>query len=161
MNLFKLGVVKSVDPNGDIQIDWDGNGKTNTLSVKDIKKIRYLPIVENVRPRQLGPLEKLVADAVAQPWFKNSDWAKTTQDMREKMNNREKLHEISYPPKVREQEVEKGPSPLIQKIQADLAAHAEKKAEAMRAEERKIRAGLNAAIKEGLARRDRSLIGLK
>eukprot|EP00929_Paragymnodinium_shiwhaense_P046248 TRINITY_DN23543_c0_g2_i1.p1 TRINITY_DN23543_c0_g2~~TRINITY_DN23543_c0_g2_i1.p1 ORF type:complete len:605 (-),score=198.74 TRINITY_DN23543_c0_g2_i1:131-1945(-) len=161
MNLFKVGVVKSVDTQGNVHVDWDGNGKPNIVSVNDVKKIRYLPVVEKVRPRQLGPLEKLVTDAVNQPWFKNSDWARTTNEMREKMNNREKLHEISYPPKVREAPPVKEPSPFMLKVQADLAAHTEKKAEAMRADERKQRQVLAAAIKEGLARRDRSQIGMK
>lgn len=50
-------------------------------------------------PRQRVPLDEALEKVVAQPWFKKCDWARQVQEIRQKQDDRPKLHEISYPPK--------------------------------------------------------------
>jgi len=40
-----------------------------------------------------------IRDAINTPWFQNSDWAKTVREIKDRADNRQKLHEISYPNK--------------------------------------------------------------
>lgn len=58
--------------------------------------------------------EEIVKKCVSQPWFLESAWGKEVSALKERMNNRQKLHEISYPPKV----IPEKPPP--QKILTDL-----------------------------------------
>merc|ERR1712187_179028 len=40
-----------------------------------------------------------IFEAMSQPWFKQSEWAEELAMIKERANNRLKLHEIEYPPK--------------------------------------------------------------
>merc|ERR1719498_45466 len=45
------------------------------------------------------PLQQNVNKCVSQKWFTDSAWGKEVASLRERMDARPKLHEISYPPK--------------------------------------------------------------
>jgi len=164
--VFSVGIVKELYTDGNgapgCTVDFDGKGKPVKISPAYMKKLRYIPPPEPVRPRELGPLEKLIADAITSPLFKNSEWAKTTGAMRERMDNREKLHEISYPPKAwkLEKEPVHVPSAFILKIQADMAEKAEIKGAMMREQDKAQWKVLREVKAKGLLKRDRTDIGL-
>jgi len=118
------------------------------------------PVKPAPRPKVLGPLEKLIEAAVNAPDFKKSAYyTGDLANLKEKMNTREKLHEISYPPKpwrlAAQQEAaqEAAPSALALKIQAGMDAKVELRRQQMVQDEKKQRALLRDAIKEGLEKR--------
>eukprot|EP00928_Gymnodinium_smaydae_P003303 TRINITY_DN11187_c0_g1_i2.p1 TRINITY_DN11187_c0_g1~~TRINITY_DN11187_c0_g1_i2.p1 ORF type:complete len:156 (+),score=32.42 TRINITY_DN11187_c0_g1_i2:135-602(+) len=55
------------------------------------------------RARSAGALrfdcDKRIAEAVSQRWFEESDWGRTVKAIKERADNRKKLHEIEYPMK--------------------------------------------------------------
>merc|ERR1711865_419198 len=46
-----------------------------------------------------------IRDAVSQKWFTKSDWAQQVAQIKDRANNRKKLHEIEYPYKAGEHEL--------------------------------------------------------
>merc|ERR1712048_775067 len=124
----------------------------------------YPPYVRpeiKVRPRSLGPIEKQIQATVNTQWFKNSGWTQSVNELKEKMNNREKLHEISYPKKWEDPPPVNNPSPFLLKIQAQMEEKCEENRQKMVAEERKQRAILRQIKEQGLQKRDRAAIGLR
>jgi len=45
------------------------------------------------------PKYRKIQEAIGQNWFQNSDWAQTVREIKERADNRQKLHEIKYPNK--------------------------------------------------------------
>jgi len=45
------------------------------------------------------PKMRKIQEAIGQKWFQNSDWAQTVRDIKERADNRQKLHEVKYPNK--------------------------------------------------------------
>lgn len=43
--------------------------------------------------------DKMIREAVSQRWFTESDWGKQVQGIKDKVNARQKLHEVKYPNK--------------------------------------------------------------
>lgn len=67
-----------------------------------LHEIKYPPKVfakKPLGPRALMPIEVQMHAAVSQSWFQKSQWAEHVRDLKQKMDDRPKLHEISYPPK--------------------------------------------------------------
>jgi hypothetical protein len=127
-----------------------------------LHEIKYTPVhlkPPPPRPRELGPIEKQIVASVNKPWFKNGDWNTAVQGMKDRQNERTKLHEMTYPKKWEEPPPVNEPSAYILKIQAANAEKNEAKRVAMAADERKQRANLRAAKETALLKRDRSLIG--
>jgi len=46
-----------------------------------------------------NPKDRKIQEAIGQKWFQNSDWAQTVRDIKERADNRQKLHEVKYPNK--------------------------------------------------------------
>lgn len=51
-------------------------------------------------PKMRTPLDKRLEDVINQRWFKTSQWASEVAAIRQRQDDRPKLHELSYPPKV-------------------------------------------------------------
>jgi len=67
-----------------------------------LSKIAYPPKVFPPKvsgPRALMPIEVQMHAVTHQAWFQKSDWAEKVREIRQRMDDRPKLHEISYPPK--------------------------------------------------------------
>lgn len=45
------------------------------------------------------PLEEQMEQVINQPWYQNSQWCGAVKDIKQRQDDRPKLHEISYPPK--------------------------------------------------------------
>jgi len=135
--------------------------QTSRPKLHELKYGKYVRPEIPQREPVLGPLERSLRDTIEKPWFKNSDWAATVQDLQEKQINREKLHEITYPPRKHvEPEPVQPPSAFMLKIQADMADRCERGRVKMVEEERKQRQILNSIKKAAMENRDRGAIGL-
>merc|ERR1712150_208495 len=67
-----------------------------------LHEIKYPPKVfaaKPVPPRVLMPVEIKMHAAVSKSWYQKSQWAEYVRDLKQRMDDRPKLHEISYPPK--------------------------------------------------------------
>eukprot|EP00928_Gymnodinium_smaydae_P030532 TRINITY_DN22681_c1_g4_i1.p1 TRINITY_DN22681_c1_g4~~TRINITY_DN22681_c1_g4_i1.p1 ORF type:complete len:371 (+),score=111.51 TRINITY_DN22681_c1_g4_i1:71-1114(+) len=96
-----------------------------------------------------GPLDDKIRRAVSDPSFKESEWARTVQEIRDRMDARPKLHEISYPKKEIQPEVCEPHNPLLEKIEADLSEIVAVKREQMTRDERKQRRMLQELKEKG------------
>merc|ERR1712072_744940 len=69
-------------------------------------------------PNHTKPLPKdtIIKKSVSHPWFLESAWGKEVTAMRQRMDQRQKLHEISYPPK----EIKEKPPPKKIKTELDM-----------------------------------------
>jgi len=69
-----------------------------------LHEIAYPPkeIKEKPPPAKfVTPLDKRLEEVMKQPWFGRTQWASEVQNIKQRQDDRPKLHEISYPPKER------------------------------------------------------------
>lgn len=65
-----------------------------------LHEIAYPPKVfkeKPCRPRTETDLDKRVRTCISQPWFSQTQWSTQVQEIAQRMNDRPKLHEITYP----------------------------------------------------------------
>jgi len=65
-----------------------------------LHEIPYPPKVfkaKTLGERELYPLEITMAKTVSQSWFQKSEWADKVREIKQKMDERPKLHELQYP----------------------------------------------------------------
>mmetsp|Transcript_75273 Transcript_75273/g.164223 ORF Transcript_75273/g.164223 Transcript_75273/m.164223 type:complete len:536 (+) Transcript_75273:184-1791(+) len=67
-----------------------------------LHEIPYPPKVHPKKvlgPRELMPVEVKMEAVINTPWYQKSEWAERVREIKQRMDDRPKLHEISYPPK--------------------------------------------------------------
>lgn len=97
------------------------------------------------------PLDQKITRAMSDSSFTKSDWTRTVNGLREKMDNREKLHEITYPKKW-EDPPPAAKSALRAKIEADIQAHTDLRMADMAKAEREQRKKIKELEEAGWAK---------
>lgn len=72
-----------------------------------VKQLSEAASAPNLRPQSAGALgcfdnefDERIANQISKRWFAESDWGKKVKQMKERADNRQKLHECLYPQKI-------------------------------------------------------------